>query len=299
MRAIRDSISISTALLVGLVGLLCGMSWVAGYAFASLRQSQATLQVEVAAGLNEIHAEWGQTEAALRTLQQQSRDTRDSVASKASASDIRLLETQILDAVASLKKSLAATLTSRGDAASFRDVQATQYPELSDTFNIEELRYISTNLTSDDALIRERALQVVSLVGSVNERRRLIDTLTDGEEDVQLRRHIIDTMNWEGIGDEFAQLLQGGKHPEVFDALVSAAERNLVRLSHEDRVAVDDALTSVFSNSTDSETKLRVVDYFANTDPDAIEILAAPPYDVGLGSQVRERITFVRDFFTR
>lgn len=148
---------------------------------------------------------------------------------------------------------------------------------------------------SPDPVERARALKIIALTGTLEERAALVDLVLDSADDIILRREVIANMDWSGLGYELAALLADERSADVRQSAITAAAD--AGFSPGERTAVDAAMAGLFENN-DREPAVQadILDYFANSS-------AAPAYSLATlysmhpSAEILERMNFITEFY--
>jgi hypothetical protein len=161
-------------------------------------------------------------------------------------------------------------------------------------FDYGELRRTLVGTETDDPLARKRAFKVMALVGSPEEKQLIYRIILNKEEDVYLRRELIETFDWYENGFDLNALLKDDEQSELRDAVILAAENT--NLSQEDRLEFENTLVNIFDKNDDNSLRIRILDYLAGSNPDRVyEIANNIPID-RLSPDVIDRIQFIQQW---
>lgn len=134
-------------------------------------------------------------------------------------------------------------------------------------FDSNKLQQVLTDIKSDNFYARQRAYKIMALIGSP-EQNMVAQILLDKEEDISLRRELIETMDWNGFGSGLIALLQETGHPEIHTSVISKAEET--QFTPNEKLQFENILSDKFIQEQDDESRKTVLKYFANTNKEFI-----------------------------
>ncbi len=147
------------------------------------------------------------------------------------------------------------------------------------------------NMHSTDLNTRQRALRALVLLGSPEIKQQIGQLIVNEEEDVALRRDLIQNMDWQGFGEQLTNLLKSSKDSVIRAAAVSAASGS--HLGETEKQAFETSLVDSFGGESDDFVKIVTLDYFSNQNSPHFRTIIDSLNQQEISPQLREHIKFL------
>lgn len=147
------------------------------------------------------------------------------------------------------------------------------------------------NMRSPDLNTRQRALQALILLGSTEIKQQIGEILLNEEEDVALRRNLIQNMDWQGFGDQLVKLFENSKNSVIRAATVSAVDSS--RLSETEKQVFETSLIKNFNEESDEFIKIVTLDYFSNQNSPHLQDLINNLNQQNTSQKLQDHIKFL------
>jgi len=125
------------------------------------------------------------------------------------------------------------------------------------------LKNIFIDAEGDDFEAKQRALKVLALLGTPEEKQKIDNYIVDKEQDISLRRDLIKNTDWSYDGRRLINIFKGSNDSIIHADIIAAAESG--KLQPEDRVSLDAVLFDNFYKEANDAVKIETLDYFYNT----------------------------------
>ena len=125
------------------------------------------------------------------------------------------------------------------------------------------LKNILIDAEGDDFEGKQRALKVLALLGTTEEKQKIDNYIMDKEQDISLRRDLIKSTDWSYGGRRLINILKESNDSVIHADIIAAAESG--KLQPEDRVSLDAVLFDNFYKEANDAVKIETLDYFYNT----------------------------------
>ncbi len=156
---------------------------------------------------------------------------------------------------------------------SARSQEKTDLPEpeiaVSGQVDADALQTALADMHSPNIETRQQALRALMLVGSPEVKLEIGRIIFNDEEDVNLRRELIQSLNWHGVSEQLINLFQTAKDYNVRAAAILAAETS--QLDESERLAFESVLQESFAEEPDNFVKIATLDYFSNNNPSKLQ----------------------------
>lgn len=125
------------------------------------------------------------------------------------------------------------------------------------------LKNIFIDAEGDDFESKQRALKVLALLGTPEEKQKIDNYIADKEQDISLRRDLIKSTDWSYNGRRLMNIFKESNDSIIRADIIAAAESG--KLQPEDRVSLDAVLFDNFYKEANDSVKIETLDYFYNT----------------------------------
>jgi len=169
--------------------------------------------------------------------------------------------------------------------------QSGQFEKLAEQLDYDGLQDVIRDMHSEDFNARQRALRVLALVGASEIKKEIGRIILDETQDLALRRDLITSMDWQGLGEQLISLFENSKDSVIRAAAISAVDTS--RLDETEKQAFETSIINNFSNESDDFVRISTLDYFANHDSPHLHSLADSLNGQDISSQLREHIRFL------
>lgn len=141
---------------------------------------------------------------------------------------------------------------------------------------------------------KRRALTALSLVGSPEDKEKVVLAISDDEEDISLRRELIKTMDWRNHGYELTDLFSDTEQSTLRTDIISAAEEST--LTQQERAEFETTILENLARESDSAVKIATLDYFANTDQERYREIIGTLDSSNLSQELQQHIQSIESF---
>jgi hypothetical protein len=169
--------------------------------------------------------------------------------------------------------------------------QDTHCQVLQEKLDMAGVEDVIWDMHSEDFNVRQRALRALALVGSAEIKEEIGRIIMDETQDTALRRDLIQSLDWQGLGEHLNNLFLVSKDAVVRAAAVSAVHDS--QLSEIEKQTIETSLISNFAEETDDFIRIVTLDYFANLNSPHLHSLANSLNNQDISTQLREHIQFL------
>jgi hypothetical protein len=158
-------------------------------------------------------------------------------------------------------------------------------------FDRKKLEETYQQIYSDDANLRHQALRTLAQLGAEEVRQDLIRIASDEEEISEVRRDLIQQIDWSGNTQTLSDILIRSRDAEARLAAVTAASNG--KLTDTERLYLEDVMMENFSMEPEDGIKIATLNHFLSTDPAAFQrILEEYPDEVS-SPEVQSYLTLI------
>lgn len=165
------------------------------------------------------------------------------------------------------------------------------YQTLEKYFDINKLQQLSTDTKSHHFPTKQHALRIMALIGSNEQKRMVMEAIYDKEEDISLRRELIETINWNDLGSGLINLLKEKEYSELYESVIAKAEE--INFYPNEKIEFENILSSLFQNQ-DDDLKKYILKYFSNTNKEYIQQLLNKVDKTALSPEINEYIQSIQ-----
>jgi len=169
--------------------------------------------------------------------------------------------------------------------------QADHSQTLQEQLDFQGVQDVIRDMRSEDLNVRQRALRTLALVGSAEIKQEIGRIILDETEDTALRRDLIQSMDWQGLGEQLNHLFLNSKDIVIRAAAISAVDSS--RLNEIEKQVIETSLINNFTDESEDFIRIATLDYFANHDNPSLHILADSLNGQDISLQLREHIQFL------
>ncbi len=164
--------------------------------------------------------------------------------------------------------------------------------KLSEQIDPSGLQDAIADMNSSDFATRQRALRALMLIGSSEIKQQIGQLILNEEEDISLRRDIVQNLDWHGLSGELIQLFENSKDYNIRAAAILAAQNS--RLDEMEQQYFEETLLKNFTEESDDFIRISTLDYFANKHPDKLqEFFNTQSEEEILSPEVRKHLQFL------
>ncbi len=152
------------------------------------------------------------------------------------------------------------------------------------------------DMHSEDFNTRQRALRVLVLVGAPEIKEEIGKIILNEEEDSALRRDLIQSMDWQGLGGQLSNIFENSKDSTVRFATITAV--NTSRLDNTEKQNFENKLINNFTNESDDFIRIATLNYFSNYKSPYLHTLTDSLNEQNSSQQVRNHAQFLTTSIT-
>jgi len=146
--------------------------------------------------------------------------------------------------------------------------------------------------STEDNFERQQIVKSLARITSPEVKAQIINLILDENDDIDVRRTAIESLDWKGNADMLATIFQTAKNNEVRESSIYAAKNT--HFDDTDRAKIDQTLLQTFPQETEDFVKMAIIDYFADVQPGQFDqLLSSVPSD-NFSTEVLEHIEVVR-----
>lgn len=220
----------------------------------------------------------------LQSLSNSSNQTQETLLAK-----LQAIETKLNNLPTQVSQSTIAPISS----TPLIDNQSNKNPEISITNKIdhEALQIVTKDMYSTDLNTRQRALKALIVLGSPEIKQQIGQIILNEDENVALRRDLIQNMDWQGLSDQLIALFEKSKDSAIRFATISAVDSS--NLNETEKQSFENSLLNNLPTESDDFIKIATLDYFANHNREQLQSVINNLNQQELSPQLRDHIKFL------
>ncbi len=146
--------------------------------------------------------------------------------------------------------------------------------------------------STEDNFERQQIVKSLARITSPEVKAQIVNLILDENDDVDVRRTAIESLDWKGNADMLATIFQTAQNNEVRESTIYAAKST--RFDDSDRAKIDQTLLQTFPQETEDLIKMAIIDYFADVQPGQVDQLLSSVPSNSFSTEVLEHIEVVR-----
>jgi len=147
-------------------------------------------------------------------------------------------------------------------------IQSETESEISRQIDLSELQKAVADMNNADFNTRQRALRALTLLGSPEIKQQIGQLILNEEEDISLRRDIIQNLDWHGLSEELIQLFENSQDYNIKAVAILAAQSS--NFDENEKQSFEDAMLKEFPVEHNDFIQISILDYFANRNRDKL-----------------------------
>jgi hypothetical protein len=155
----------------------------------------------------------------------------------------------------------------------------------------DALQTVTKDMYSTDFNTRQRALRAMVLLGSPEIKQQIGQIILNEDENVALRRDLIQSMDWQGLGDQLVGLFEKSKDSAIRFAAISAVDSS--NLSETEKQSFENSLLNNVTVESDDFIKIATLDYFSNHNREQLQSVINKLNPQEISPQLQDHIKFL------
>jgi len=167
----------------------------------------------------------------------------------------------------------------------------TQDVSISKHIDHDALQTVTKDMESTDFNTRQRALRAMVLLGSPEIKQQIGQIILNEDENVALRRDLIQSMDWQGLGDQLVGLFEKSKDSAIRFAAISAVDSS--NLNETEKQSFENSLLNNVTVEPDDFIKIATLDYFSNHNREQLQLVINKLNPQEISPQLQDHIKFL------
>jgi len=167
----------------------------------------------------------------------------------------------------------------------------TQDVSISKQIDHDALQTVTKDMYSTNFNTRHRALRAMVLLGSPEIKQQIGQIILNEEEDIALRRDLIQNMDWQGNGEHLTKLFENSKDVTIRAAAISAVDSS--NLNETEKQTFENSLLNNVTVESDDFIKIATLDYFSNHNREQLQSVINKLNPQEISPQLLDHIKFL------
>jgi len=220
----------------------------------------------------------------LQSLSNSSNQTQETLLAK-----LQIIETKLNNPLPQVTQSNVAPIVSI--ALPENQTIKNQDVTLNKQIDHDALQTVTKDMYSTDFNTRQRALKALIVLGSPEIKQQIGQIILNEDENVALRRDLIQSMDWQGLGDQLVGLFEKSKDSAIRFAAISAVDSS--NLNETEKQTFENSLLNNFTVESDDFIRIATLDYFSNHNREQLQLVINKLNPQEISPQLQDHIKFL------